>query len=507
MLRSAHRLLALAWIAAAATACGDKSPADPPGEVFPPGIGFPEGNNATDTIGTVQATQLLITVRTHSGDLAPNAVVFVEGMPYSTGDSGVEMQAGLPTEAGFADGVRGVTDLRGTLRVKVRMGNRTGPARLVVRAPDLGVADTARYTVLPGAAVRVQSVPQDTVVRMGSRVLLRTAAYDRHGNARSGDAAVVEVASGPGTAAGNELVTGASIGTIAAAARVGSLRDTSIVRVVPDGTVASATKGPSGYGAALYTFSLDGSGIRRVQTSVTGPGYSGEMSVAWLTPTRLVYHDNNWNHTRQLYVLDLATGTSARFLPQPPQFETENFPRASRDGSWVYFAGGLSYRYGVYRARADGSGVEQISPAADPYNEWGADPSPDGTQIVFVKDGNNFGEERLYRMDLGSRTVTPLNRKGASPRWSPDGSRIAYADPSVSGAPRIAVMNADGTDPRILGAAGIYGDLSWSPDGKYIIAATLYVNQLVIIDAATGAEVTINYPAIVEGLKSPVWKP
>ena len=62
-----------------------------------------------------------------------------------------------------------------------------------------------------------------------------------------------------------------------------------------------------------------------------------------------------------------------------------------------------------------------------------------------------------------------------SVKWSPDGSRIAFVATVAFDQAEVVVMNADGTNPRIVSAnyAYVVGDVDWSPDGTrvaYIMA-------------------------------------
>src|SRR5438045_281683 len=76
-------------------------------------------------------------------------------------------------------------------------------------------------------------------------------------------------------------------------------------------------------------------------------------------------------------------------------------------------------------------------------------------------------------------TRTALGVSGDSPRFSPDGTQIAYLDFS-GGA--LHVMNADGTNGRAVSPTGYaytQGSLDWSPDGQWLIAKRGEVLELV----------------------------
>ncbi len=110
------------------------------------------------------------------------------------------------------------------------------------------------------------------------------------------------------------------------------------------------------------------------------------------------------------------------------------------------------------------------------YLDWEqvADPqiSPDGSQIVYTRRWVNKLEDRwessLWIMNAdGSRQRFLI--QGSSPRWSPDGTRIAYLAP-VDGKPQIFVrwMDAEGAVSQITRLLETPGSLAWSPDGKWL---------------------------------------
>jgi Tol biopolymer transport system component len=108
--------------------------------------------------------------------------------------------------------------------------------------------------------------------------------------------------------------------------------------------------------------------------------------------------------------------------------------------------------------------------------------SPDGSRIAFVQ----ADDRQTTGLFVINRDGTGLNRlAGADLRdapdygywlagltWSPDGSRIAFVR-SPWGVRGVYVINADGTDLRVVGGGwrgpeGPTEQLEWSPDGKLI---------------------------------------
>ena len=102
--------------------------------------------------------------------------------------------------------------------------------------------------------------------------------------------------------------------------------------------------------------------------------------------------------------------------------------------------------------------------------EWVADPriSPDGGRIVYTRSWVDQRADRrassVWVMNAdGSRARFLL--EGSSPRWSPDGTRIAFLNDSQI---FVRWMDAEGATTQITRLEESPSDIAWSPDGTHI---------------------------------------
>ena len=126
---------------------------------------------------------------------------------------------------------------------------------------------------------------------------------------------------------------------------------------------------------------------------------------------------------------------------------------------------------------------------------WGGiDLSPDGREVAF--SWNQSGAFEVYSAPIADERIIQLTESGTrslSPRWSPDGSEIAFLRDDL-GTERFSVwiVDRDGTHDRMLiSDDGVtYRDIEWAPDGRSIVCVGNVGGRrfsIHRIDVATGA--------------------
>ncbi len=110
--------------------------------------------------------------------------------------------------------------------------------------------------------------------------------------------------------------------------------------------------------------------------------------------------------------------------------------------------------------------------------QWVQDPqiSPDGREIAYVRMSYDIMSDRptstIWLMDVATGQQHPVSTgPGAhiSPRWSPDGKRLAYVSTAEGGRAQLFVRWMQGGEAaRITDLTQTPSALSWAPDGRSI---------------------------------------
>jgi dipeptidyl aminopeptidase/acylaminoacyl peptidase len=109
---------------------------------------------------------------------------------------------------------------------------------------------------------------------------------------------------------------------------------------------------------------------------------------------------------------------------------------------------------------------------------------PDGGAIAYVRVANDIMTDRARRsiwlVDPAGGGQTPLvvdDNANMAPRWSPDGSRLAYVAAGTNGAQLMVRWVAAGRDARVASLEEEPNDLTWSPDGKTLAFTMLIPDE------------------------------
>jgi Tol biopolymer transport system component len=175
--------------------------------------------------------------------------------------------------------------------------------------------------------------------------------------------------------------------------------------------------------------------------------------------------------TGSIWAVDLGTG-DVRAVAAPGS--QNSYPQPSRDGQWLYFQGQVNGHWDVFRCRASGAELQNITrPVAFNAGKecFGTQLSGDGKKVVYTSHDGTLGK------------ATIMNSDGSDPHYigstSPyfymaalnyDGSKVVYADASANYSLMIADQSGGGT--QCLVRSGPHGKCvvpRFSPDGKSII--------------------------------------
>lgn len=153
-----------------------------------------------------------------------------------------------------------------------------------------------------------------------------------------------------------------------------------------------------------------------------------------------------------------AAGLSPALAQQPaPEARSAELAQEVRGKGWIaYGARSENGTWDLFLCRPDGSQRRNISNTSD-FEEGAPRFSPDGTRLLF--------------------------------RRSAKGTRISHDNWGFQG--RLMIANADGNNPQPVGEEKEYPFATWSPDGKQIACLTL--KGIRIVDLA-GKEVVRQWP-------------
>ena len=235
----------------------------------------------------------------------------------------------------------------------------------------------------------------------------------------------------------------------------------------PDGSRASQ----------VFVANIDGTEMRQVTDDPDGSSWASwspdGSTIVFVEPGANDTNDSTFGS--QLMLLDVATGEVTVLAGGDDR--TFQYPRFSPDGSTILFtreSANASYYppLSLWTIAIDGGEPDLLV-----ENGYDAVYSPDGTTIAFHRGVDvcllmchgGTTESQIWLADVDGSNVRPFGGVGTwAPRWSPDGSRIAFAR---------AIRDEETVDGDAVGSTG-----PGSGSG---------VSGVVVLDPGTGAFTTI----------------
>jgi Tol biopolymer transport system component len=182
-------------------------------------------------------------------------------------------------------------------------------------------------------------------------------------------------------------------------------------------------------------------------------------------------------------------------------------PHVSPDGSLITFLSDRTGTNNVFVIGVDGSGERQISQSGAGTPRF----SRDGRSILFAGPGADSGRVTAVPVNGGERRVL-ASVPGRSPVLSPDGNRVAFLTGSWTSTVT-AVANSDGSGVRPVAGGGrtTAWNAAWSPDGRriaYTYGDSSHVLQVWVVNADGSDNRVVTHIDSAEGsTQMPAWSP
>jgi Tol biopolymer transport system component len=165
---------------------------------------------------------------------------------------------------------------------------------------------------------------------------------------------------------------------------------------------------------------------------------------------------------RDIYLFDEGGRELARLTSDPAE---DSWPAWSPDGKWIAFNSKRDGRWEIYVIKADGTAERRLT-RHESQRSLSPSWSPDGRRIVFYVEKGD-GKDQINVMNADGSGVTAVTNDAFNnifPVWISK-TRIVYGQGK-----QIVAVDADGSNMTSLGIESHYA--RYSPDGSKIAYAT-----------------------------------
>lgn len=226
------------------------------------------------------------------------------------------------------------------------------------------------------------------------------------------------------------------------------------------------------------------------------------MRHMWSPDGSAVIYASGRTGSQDLWIADVASG-AVRQLTR--HLADEFNPRWSPDGQWVAFTSNRGGQVDLWIIPSAGGQAVRVTD--DPETEGGTRWSADGNALTFDRAPFTVHLWTVGADGSAPRQLTSGRGQDASPRVSPDGTRVLFLSDRSGNSDLWSVPLAGGEPQRLTDSPVDDGPGWWSPDGQTILFVSRRGGRanLYTMPAAGGTATALtDWPA---GAHDPAWSP
>jgi Tol biopolymer transport system component len=205
----------------------------------------------------------------------------------------------------------------------------------------------------------------------------------------------------------------------------------------------------------IHTMNANGSGMHRVTHTGTQKRW---FAPSWSPNGKRIAFAGVGPSSWDIYTVNADGGALKRLTPGSG---SSCDPSWSPDGTKIAYSSNIDawLVMQIWVMNADGSNPQRLTTySGEQQGDRGPDWSPDGTSIVFGRSFGSGNAPDILRMKADGSQVRRLTKTlgecESSPRWSPNGARIAYWNGTGPYLSRIHTMDAHGSNIQVLAGSG-----------------------------------------------------
>jgi dipeptidyl aminopeptidase/acylaminoacyl peptidase len=228
-----------------------------------------------------------------------------------------------------------------------------------------------------------------------------------------------------------------------------------------------------------FTHAMGDANVTQSSFSLAGADFDPDVSPDGM---QIVFASTQHKHTSDIYIKSVSSRSVSQLTNTAAH---EVMPKFSPDGKRVAFASNKTGDWDIYVMPTTGGNAVQITstPANDLHPSW----SPDGRSLVFCRLGEMSGKWEMWVTEVNNTGVQHFIGYGLFPEWCPakgtgysGADRILFQRSRERGDRAFGIWSIDYVDGHADRATEVAAsptaaciNATWSPDGKWIVYATV----------------------------------